>query len=251
MKTLIGILLILLPILSYSQETNYPRNLDWDHERHAWSSYWITHPGESVVDYGVFLFRNKFTISEVPTSFKVYVSADNRYRLFVNGVEVSIGPARGSLEYWNYETLDLEPFLKNGENTIAAEVYNLGPFRPVAQFSYVTAFIFQSELMGDHLNTGIGNWKVTRNKAYHPRLVTPEMVVGKYYVAGPCDSIVGAEIPKEWRESQYDDDHWMTPRRIQKGSGRGYMHGSPWMLIPRNIPSLEQKNMRFAAKSIR
>jgi len=247
MKTLIGILLILLPIVSFSQETNYPRNLDWDHERHAWTSYWVTHPTESVVDYGVFLFRNKFTVGEVPSYFKVYVSADNRYRLFVNGQEVSFGPARGSLEYWNYETLDLAPFLKDGENTIAAEVYNLGPFRPVAQFSYVTAFIFQSELLGDQLNTGFGNWKVTRNNAYHPRLVTPEMVIGKYYVAGPCDSIVGTDIPKEWQKGNFDDNTWMEPKRVQKGSGRGYMHGSPWMLIPRNIPPLQQKTMRFVS----
>ncbi len=247
MKSLIAILLVFLPFLSLSQETNHPRNLDWDHERHAWTSYWITHPGESVVDYGVFLFRNKFTISEVPASFKVYVSADNRYRLFVNGQEVSFGPARGSLEFWNYETLDLSPFLENGENTIAAEVYNLGPFRPVAQFSYVTAFIFQSELLGDELNTGFGNWKVTRNHAYHPRLVTPEMVVGKYYVAGPCDSIAGADMLKDWQLNQFDDNRWTAPKRIQKGSGRGYMHGSPWMLIPRNIPPLQQKTLRFAS----
>lgn len=217
MKNHAILLLILLPIISFSQESKYTRNLDWDHERHSWSSFWITHPTESVVDYGVFLFRNKFTLDEVPSSFKVFVSADNRYRLFVNNVEVSQGPARGSLEYWNYETLDIAAFLKNGENVIASEVYNLGPFRPVAQFSYVTAFIFQSELHGDQLNTGFGHWKVTKNKAYQPRIVTPEMVVGKYYVAGPCDSIVGVEIPKAWQENSFNDNAWMAPKRIQKG----------------------------------
>ena len=247
MKNHAILLLILLPIISFSQESKYTRNLDWDHERHSWSSFWITHPTESVVDYGVFLFRNKFTLDEVPSSFKVFVSADNRYRLFVNNVEVSQGPARGSLEYWNYETLDIAAFLKNGENVIASEVYNLGPFRPVAQFSYVTAFIFQSELHGDQLNTGFGHWKVTKNKAYQPRIVTPEMVVGKYYVAGPCDSIVGVEIPKAWQENSFNDNAWMAPKRIQKGSGRGYMHGSPWMLIPRIIPPMEQKIERFAS----
>ncbi len=245
-------LICFLPLLSlfqftFGQESPYTRNLDWERERHAWSSYWITHPVESTVDYGVFLYRNEFEINEIPSEFLVYVSADNRYRLFVNGTEVSFGPARGSLQYWRYETLDIAPFLKNGKNIIAAEVFNLGPLRPVAQFSYITAFIFQSEVLPDVLNTGVGPWKIMKNHGYHARPVVPEMVLGKYYVAGPCDSIVAASFPYGWEKSGYDDVGWVKPRIVQKGSGRGYMHGSPWMLVPRNIPPMKQKRLRFSS----
>lgn len=247
MKLLLSFVFSCLFYSSYCQESSYTRNLDWNHERHAWSSYWITHPAESIVDYGVYLFRNEINIEQLPDQFKVYVSADNRYRLFVNGQEVSFGPARGSLQYWRYETLDLAPFLKKGTNIIAAEVFNLGPLRPVAQCSYVTAFIFQSEHFSEFLNTGIGPWKVMRNKAYNARPVTPDMILNKYYVAGPCDSIVGALYPVGWTKDEYKDDDWIKPKIIQKGSGRGYMHGSPWMLVPRNIPAMEQKMVRFAS----
>ena len=229
------------------QESHYTRNLDWNRERHAWSSFWITHPTESNVDYGVFLFRNEFEIENIPDEFKAYISADNRYRLLVNGREVSFGPARGSLEYWRYETINLSPYLTKGRNIISAEVFNLGPMRPVAQFSYVTAFIFQSEQMSNQLNTGVGQWKVTKNNAYHARPVTPEMVLGKYYVAGPCDSIIASEYPFGWESLDFRDDDWVTPAIVQKGSGRGYMHGSPWMLIPRNIPVMERKKVRFSS----
>jgi len=41
----------------------------------------------------------------------VHLSADNRYKLYVNSVLVSCGPARGDLYYWNYETVDLAPYL--------------------------------------------------------------------------------------------------------------------------------------------
>ena len=142
----------LLSMTAYGQESNFTRNLDWNRERHAWSSFWITHPTESVVDYSVFLFRNKFDLEDVPKEFKIYVSADNRYRLFVNGEEVSFGPARGSLQYWSYETLDISKYLKKGNNVISAEVFNLGPLRPVAQFSHVTAFILQSDNLSNRLN---------------------------------------------------------------------------------------------------
>jgi len=247
MKLFTLVLFALVTVTAFGQESSYTRNLDWEHERHAWSSYWITHPTASVVDYGVFLFRNEFVLDEIPPTFMVYVSADNRYRLFVNEKEVSFGPARGSLQYWRYETLDLKPFIKKGRNVLAVEVYNLGPLRPVAQYSYVTAFIFQSEVLPDQLNTGVGSWKVMINKAYHARRVTPEMVLGKYYVAGPCDSIVGSEYPFGWEKMNFSDEHWHKSEVVQKGSGRGYMHGSPWMLVPRNIPMMEQRIIRFAS----
>lgn len=247
MRILFFFTFILITLSVFGQESTYKRNFDWNRERHAWSSFWITHPTESNVDYGVFLFRNEFELEEVPGEFKVYVSADNRYRLFVNGTEVSFGPARGSLEYWRYETLDISSYVKKGINIIAAEVFNLGPMRPAAQFSNVTAFIFQAEILSEKLNTGLGPWKVTKNQAYYARPVTSDMVLGKYFVAGPCDSIVATSYPFGWETKEFMDNDWHKPRVVQKGSGRGYMHGSPWMLVPRNIPMMEQKTVKFSS----
>ena len=53
-------------------------------------------------------------LEQVPKPCVVHVSADNRYRLFVNGKSVSWGPARGDLNHWRFETVDLAPFLKEG-----------------------------------------------------------------------------------------------------------------------------------------
>jgi hypothetical protein len=199
-----------------------------------------------VYDYGVFNFRNTFELDAIPDKFIIYVSGDNRYRLFVNGVEASFGPARGSLEYWRYETVDIAEYLQAGDNVLAVEVFNLGEHKPAAQFSHKTALILQSEVMGDQINTGKGPWKVTENKAYKPIAVTSDMVAGKYYVAGPCDSIKLADYPWNWDQLDFDDTHWLDPKNIQLGNGRGYMHGSPWWLVPRNIPPMEQKLVRFA-----
>lgn len=233
-------ILSLWPFLcSLAQENNILVNTDWDHERHAWASSWITHPTESRSDFGVFLFRNSFNLETIPDSITVYVSADNRYRLLVNGHEISRGPARGSLMHWRYETLNIAPYLHVGENIIASEVYNLGPLRPAAQYSYQTAFIFQAK--GDQrtsLNTP-GNWTVWKNEAYEPIEVTGDMVRG-YYVAGPTDRITGSKYPWGWESVDFDDSNWEKPVVLSRGVGRGYMHGTPWMLVPRNIPMMEQ-----------
>jgi hypothetical protein len=225
----------------HSQEKSIQVNTDWDHERHSWKASWITHPKASVSDYGVFCFRNVFELEELPASQIIHVSADNRYRLFINGRQVCAGPARGSLSYWRYESLDIAPYLSIGSNVIAAEVFNLGIHRPVAQFSHQTAFILQAEgRLGDLINTGHNaNWKVYENRAFRAIPVTRDMV-RKYYVAGPCDSIYAERYPRNWEQLCFNDAEWEEPLTVTLGVGRGYMHGVPWLLIARNIPLMEE-----------
>ena len=90
--------------------------------KHAWYAQWITHPYESTLDYGVFLFRRSFELDSVPEKYTVYVSADNKYKLYVNGEEVGEGPARGDLNNWRFETIDIAPYFKKGKNVVAAQV---------------------------------------------------------------------------------------------------------------------------------
>jgi hypothetical protein len=49
-------------------------------------------------------------------------SADTRYKLYVNDIRVAVGPARSSLLIWYYDTLDIAPYLKSGNNEIRFEV---------------------------------------------------------------------------------------------------------------------------------
>jgi len=148
-----GILFIVLGITNLAaQELPYTQNLSWEHERHSWIASWISPSKESLNDYGVFLFRNSVTLTTVPDISKIYVSADNRYRLYVNG---------------------------------------------------------------------------------------------KYVNPGPCDSINTALHPWGWKEKGFNTKDWKFPTAVQKGVGRGYMHGTPWMLVPREIPLLEERIERI------
>ncbi|MDX1285229.1 MAG: alpha-L-rhamnosidase N-terminal domain-containing protein, partial [Draconibacterium sp.] len=237
--------LCLISFTGLAQERNIQVNSDWNNQRHEWESSWITHPTASVFDYGVFLFRNKFTVNEISDSITIYVSADNRYRLFINGKEISHGPSRGTLHHWRYETINISSYLKKGENIIAAEVFNLGEHRPVGQLSHKTAFILQAKgELGNQLNTGKVEWKVEKNEAYSAIEVTREMVVD-YYVAGPCDSINAKVYPVGWEQLSFNDVRWQSAKNIIKGAGRGFMHGVPWYLVPRKIPHMEQKLVRI------
>lgn len=216
--------------------------------KHTWSSQWITHPKASTLDYGVFNFRRNFKLISVPQSFIVYVSADNRYRLYVNGIYVTSGPSRGDIDHWRYETLDLSNVLNTGDNTIAVEVVNFGEFRHAKQQTFQTAFILQGEESNPvNINTAkISDWKVIKNDAYEYIPFVSDSL-GGYYAAGPGDKVNGKKYPWNWRSVSYDDSSWLSPRlaRVEFAVGRGFLYGSTWFLVPRTIPFMEESTTRF------
>ena len=95
-----------------------------------WNARWISVPGTGAQDYGVYYFRKDVDLSVVPEDYVVHVTGDNRYKLYVNGTLVSMGPAKGDVPHWRYETVDLAPYLKAGKNRLAALVYHEGPEKP-------------------------------------------------------------------------------------------------------------------------
>ena len=211
-----------------------------------WQARWIYHPEASGTAYGVYHFRKTFDLDENPDTFIIHVSADNRYRLFVNGNAVCFGPARGDILNWRYETLDIAPYLRQGKNLVAAVVWNFGDHRPLAQFTIRTAFILQGNTDREaQVNTDL-SWKVMQNKAYQPVPVTYAMVQG-YYVAGPGDQVDASLYPWNWEKEDYDDTVWKQVAQINNpGSPRGiynYSGGSGWNLVPRNIPMMEETKL--------
>lgn len=214
---------------------------------HVWKASWISHPEASLLDYGVFLFRREVHLENVPTQFKLYVSGDNRYKLYVNGEYIVSGPARGDQLNWNYETIDIAPFLSKGKNIIAAEVVNFGVDRPLAQHTYQTAFLLQAaDNAADSINTGSPGWKVTENKAYHPIKIKFETVNG-FYAAGPCDSVRAADYTWNWNQAKYNSGNWSDPVVSNIAVGKGYIYGNAIHLVPRQIPFPERKKERLDA----
>ncbi|HET6557500.1 MAG TPA: alpha-L-rhamnosidase C-terminal domain-containing protein [Prolixibacteraceae bacterium] len=212
-----------------------------------WKAQWITHPTESVLDYGVFHFRKSFDLGTIPSQFIIHVSADNRYRLFVNGKAVCFGPARGDLAHWYYESIDIAPFLQSGKNLLAAVVWNFGEEKPWAQFSLKTALIVQGNTsLEEIVNTGSG-WKVIKNKAYQPASADAREALGQFIVVGPCDYLDASLYPWNWEKADYNDKDWSEPKLMDVGHPRGVGTDINWVLTPRRIPQMEIKDQRFAS----
>ena len=211
-----------------------------------WKAYWITHPSESVLDYGVFHFRKNFELKSAPLAFIIHISADNRYRLFVNGKAVSFGPSRGDLAHWFYESIDIAPYLKSGNNLLAAEVWNFGELKPWAQFSLKTALIVQGNSPAEEIVNTDSSWKVIKNHAYSPASAGVQETSAQFVVVGPCDRVDASQYPWGWEVPAFDDNGWLAAKTIDIGHPRGVGTDINWVLTPRRIPVMEQTWQRLS-----
>lgn len=78
----------------------------------------------SVLNYHV-KFRKKLWL-DTCENVKIRISADDYYKLYINGDFVCQGPAPAYAEYYNYNETDISRYVKSGENIIAVHVYYQG-----------------------------------------------------------------------------------------------------------------------------
>jgi len=210
----------------------------------SWSAYWIASPEGPGREYGVYYFRKSINLGAKPATFVVKVSADNRYKLCVNGTLVSLGPARGDTYYWNYETVDLAPYLDTGKNVVSAIVWNEAEYRPEAQITLHTAFIIQGNTPSEEILNTNNTWKCFHNKAYQP---LTGIGYPTYYVAGPGEFVDMSKTVKGWMNAGFDDAGWPNASNSEHGKPKGMSDAFGWMLVPSSIPQMERTYQRIPA----
>jgi alpha-L-rhamnosidase len=212
-----------------------------------WTAHWIRPAEAPRRDFGVYHFRTAFALPARPDRFVIHASADNRYQLFVNGVRVLNGPARGDLDHWRFETQDIAPQLRAGRNVLAAVVWNFADDAPMAQMSNETALIVQGDTEREHVvNTGKG-WKAQRDRGWALLPVDRPSIFYEYYVGGPGEQVTAAAHEWGWETTEFDDSGWGPVAEITIGGPRAIRDTpSRWMLVPRAIPLMEETPERFA-----
>ncbi|QMW03426.1 alpha-L-rhamnosidase-related protein [Spirosoma foliorum] len=217
---------------------------DWTNQ--YWPARWIVHPTAPTRQYGIYHFRKAIDLAQKPTRFVIHLSADNRYRLFVNGKSVALGPARSDTQNWNYETLDLAPFLQAGHNVLAAQVWYMGESAPFAQMSYQFGFLLQGDGEAEKMANTDASWKVFQNPAYSPvKNDIPKLRT--YIVMGDGDHIDAAKYPWGWEQTNFDDKAWATAKPFGfPTKPRGLGTDGNWALVPRTIPMMEETVIRLA-----
>jgi len=204
-----------------------------------WTAHWIAAPNDDGRQYGVYHFRKGITLAAKPAAFLIHVSADNRYKLYVNGTLVSLGPARCDTYFWNYETVDIARYLTAGKNTVAALVFNEAQYRPEAQITFRTAFILQGASVAEEVLNTNPSWKCIRNKAHYP-------VPGYFFAATKGEMVdMNAAIKDTWTAVDFDDSAWPAANDIGEGKLKGTGDAFGWSLVPSPIPQMEMTYQRI------
>lgn len=220
--------------LAKAQRVADRQEINPDILNHIWPACWISCPETSPFDYAVYHFRKTFNLNSKPDEFIIHISADNRYILYVNGIYVTYGPARGDLQHWRFESLNIAGLLHKGSNTIAAQVWNFGQFIPFSQMTRMTGFIMAGNgTLESLINTG-PDWKVMKNEAYQPVSGFSE-ILHSFIVTGPGDHVDGSKYPWGWEKPSYNDSRWSNAQEIVRGKPRTTGTDGDWMLVPREI----------------
>lgn len=185
----------------------------------------------------VFYLRKEFETDD-PTAYKrAYISADSKYKLWVNGAPAARGPQRYDPKHHRYDVVDLSSLIQKGKNLIAVEVIYWGRGGPIFQMSVQPAFLFESgDLISDQ------SWKVLTS----PAVDTAGMNGFRWglgYLAGNWLEKVDARLlPIGWRQPDFDDSAWKPAQPL----GRAELWGEgdtrlPWKLMPRDIRPMEER----------
>ena len=219
-----------------------------DLKAQLWPAKWITSDDAPARDEAVLYFRKRFDLPNPPNRFVVNVSADNRFVLYVNGQRAGSGPARSDLAHWHYETFDVGPLLKPGENVFAAVVWNFGGRSALAQISDRTAFLLGGASEAENaVNTGT-EWDVAAEKAI--RTVPKPQELGRYYYAAePCLRIDGAKYAWGWNSgADANGLGWKKAVAIGAGAPRGAsLQENNWQLIADPLPQMAMEQQPMGA----
>src|SRR5947209_7862690 len=147
--------------------------------------------------------RRSFDVSELPATCPARVTADSRYVLYLNGVEVSRGPARSAPPRLCFDEVDLAPHLREGENVLAAVVRFYGrpvpwwrPFGRSGQLGY-GSFCFEAPTVGVVSDS---SWR-GRTAPYAQDAPIPP-------IQPATEVLDGEQIPAGWQEAGFDDAGW-------------------------------------------
>ncbi|MEY8327074.1 alpha-L-rhamnosidase C-terminal domain-containing protein [Lachnospiraceae bacterium 54-11] len=183
-------------------------------------------------------FRRKFMADARQEEMKIQISADSRYKLYVNGKLAEIGPCKGDRLIWYYDEVDIAPFLKVGENILAVEVLRY----PVNGWGNHS--IIRTHTPGFYLKEVAGKHDVDTDSAWRCIVAEDFQIVSEFPWHAQLqileNRIADAKLTG-WKRLEYDDTDWSCAKSYTQEQVS--LLTSPGNLNPRPIPPM-QKTLR-------
>lgn len=146
------------------------------------------------------LFRKKIEIAKGTKEVILDISADDYYKLYINGSYVTQGPANSYTFCYNYNHVDITKYVHEGENTFAIHVYYQGLInRAYNSGDYRQGLI--AEVWADGVSVADENWKYAEAKEYGASRTIA-------YDTQYDEIIDNNKKMTGWKEPEFDDSTW-------------------------------------------
>jgi hypothetical protein len=190
-------------------------------------------------------FRRALHLDSVPSRATAHVSADGRYKLFVNGALVGRGPARCDPLWQYYDSYDLAPLLRRGTNVVAILAHSYGQdmaWYQLPRGEWARAFgcgglFFQSDIeRPDGPPIAVysdESWRCRVADAWQRDVPTGAVGFPEVYDAG--------REPLGWTDPGFDDSGWQAAEVLRRQAFNRGPDARPFpVMVPRDIPSLSE-----------
>ncbi|KAF5675537.1 rhamnosidase [Fusarium heterosporum] len=201
---------------------------------------WMWHPDftEDRQDTaGLFVYFKKELViaGDCPESLPIQITADTRYKLYVNKNLVSFGPTKGDQHLWFYDEIDISRYLCTGQNEIVVIVMRFFyATRYAASFPRLPTGGLRVVELGTSLSHGLGSgstWYTAIDPSTILRIDEPEDdFLHVYEQVGPSQNA-------EWQ--------WVPAKFLEYQTSTG--NSTPWNLSPRMIPPMRKIKRLFSA----
>jgi len=208
---------------------------DFPFESPNWPAHWIWAHGPGS-RFEAALFTRSFTLNNDTDSLRIHVSADNRYRLFLNGQVVGDGPTPGDLEHWHFDSYNLGP-ISSGSHTLTAVAWHDRDHAPGAQHSARPGFMLAAEAPFDTMLSTGDAWQCKVLSDHHSLRPNEHVLL-----AGPSYQTNGLTADDLQPSDSDVSEHWSTPEIWESVTDRrAEIAVQPWRLQLRRIPAMHRE----------
>ena len=210
-----------------------------------WTPEWIHEDKKSP---RIVYFRKAVELSEIPEKVYLNISADTRYKLYVNGFLVEIGPSKGDREVWFYDRVDLAPYLKAGKNILGVQVLRYPMEREQGNHS-----MFRTEIPGLYMAPDDGTNELFRGvlaagPSWKCHIDRTTLFPAEEEGFAPLlihEEVYGNEDFFGWLRADFDDSEWASA--LPYPNAKMSRAVSPANLNPRTIPFMYRKKRHFGS----
>ncbi len=200
---------------------------------------WIWYDHYGFDDANVFMMaRREFTLPHLPAAAEIKITADSRYKLYVNGHYVCHGPARGYPESYPFDRVDIAPHLRRGKNVIAVLVHQYGHGTFQSIYGGAAGLLVAGKIGSADIGTKPDSWLLKKCPGHKQDMIRRTVQLGY----------------QENFDARLVDPEWLSPETSPAAGRDGWHHGSwwrpagclPWLnLEERGIPLLREEIRDF------